>query len=283
MDKLVNYWEEFFKKKQPHAEWWERKKNLCKKRDLTIVRIQGEGHIYQELRYLNSRQVNYELHLKMLMKQGDKFYEEEQYIPYQFQLKNNAIREHNEIKVFKTEDVPLNEKPDHPYIQKEEETRFSYDRLAAVKYANRWWNSYNPAYRKFDVDCTNYVSQCMFAGGAPMRGAPNRSQGWWYNTSNWSYSWAVAHSLRWYLSGSTTGLKGKEMKTAAELIPGDVICYDFEGDDRWNHNTIVVAKDANGEPLVNAHTSNSRNRYWSYEDSTAWTPNIAYKFFRIGE
>lgn len=87
--------------------------------------------------------------------------------------------------------------------------------------------------------------------------------------------------MRWYLSGSTSGLKGTVMESARDLIPGDIICYDFEGDGNWNHNTIVVAKDANGMPLVNAHTDNSRNRYWSYEDSTAWTPDIQYKFFRI--
>ncbi|WP_245183599.1 amidase domain-containing protein [Lentibacillus salicampi] len=55
------------------------------------------------------------------------------------------------------------------------------------------------------MDCTNYVSQCMRAGGAPDRGS-----GWWYQEDNWSYSWAVAHSMRWYLSGSTSGLKGEE-------------------------------------------------------------------------
>lgn len=116
-----------------------------------------------------------------------------------------------------------------------------------------------------------------------MRGAPNRNQGWWYQHDNWSYSWAVAHSLRWYLSGSTQGLKGREVSSPQELSPGDVICYDFQGDGRWDHQTIVVTKDAQGMPLVNAHTDHSRHRYWSYEDSTAWTPNIQYKFFRIGD
>ncbi|MEM1506501.1 amidase domain-containing protein, partial [Domibacillus sp. 8LH] len=83
--------------------------------------------------------------------------------------------------------------------------RFTYDRLAAVQYAERWWNSYNPNFRKFEVDCTNYISQCLLAGGAPMRGAPVRERGWWYNQDSWSFSWAVAHSMRWYLSGSTDG------------------------------------------------------------------------------
>ena len=114
-----------------------------------------------------------------------------------------------------------------------------------------------------------------------MTGYPNRATGWWYQGGNWSFSWSVAHSLRWHLSGSKDGLRGEERQSAKELEPGDVICYDFDGDGRWQHSTIVVAKDANGEPLVNAQSSNSRMRYWSYEDSTAWTPQITYKFFHI--
>ncbi|MCZ4150937.1 hypothetical protein BZG21_41870, partial [Escherichia coli] len=43
-----------------------------------------------------------------------------------------------------------------------------YRRDLAVAYADQWWNSINPAYEEFEVDCTNYVSQCLFAGGAPI-------------------------------------------------------------------------------------------------------------------
>ncbi|ASN06651.1 amidase domain-containing protein [Virgibacillus necropolis] len=281
MDILVNFWEDFFQKEQQEENWWTRKKVLCQRRNVSIVRIQGEGHLYQELRYGNTKQIDYVLHLKILMKQADNFYFEEQSIPYQFQLENDTISNHKELSIVSEQATsPVKSEMLERNV---DESRFGYDRLAAVKYANHWWNSYNPAYRKFDVDCTNYVSQCLHAGGAPMTGGQDRSKGWWYNSASWSFSWAVAHSLRWYLSGSTSGLKGKEMEAATDLIPGDVICYDFQGNGRFDHNTIVVAKDGNGEPFVNAHTSNSRNRYWSYEDSTAYTPNIAYKFFRIGE
>ncbi|QQK81880.1 amidase domain-containing protein [Salicibibacter cibi] len=159
----------------------------------------------------------------------------------------------------------------------------NYNRLEAVKYAERWWNAYNPQYRHFTDNCTNFISQCLKAGGAPMHGAPHREKGWWYTGENWSYSWAVAHSMRWHLSGTTTGLTAKEVERATDLQPGDIICYDFDGDGRWEHNTIVVMKDGNHEPLVNAQTENSRNRYWNYEDSTAWTPNIAYKFFQMND
>ena len=59
-----------------------------------------------------------------------------------------------------------------------------YNRQAAVQYANLWWNRRNPAFPNFTVDCTNYISQCLLAGGAPMRGAPNRGKGWWVQHGN---------------------------------------------------------------------------------------------------
>lgn len=161
------------------------------------------------------------------------------------------------------------------------DNRNIYDRMAVVRYAERWWDGHNPQYHLFNDDCTNFISQCLRAGGAPMRGRPSRGQGWWYSGELWSFSWAVAHSFRWYLSGSNKGLQAREVDSPEDLLKGDVICYDFTGDGKWQHTTVVVDKDANSMPLVNAHTTNSRMRYWSYEDSTAWTPQIQYKFFQI--
>ncbi|MBC5636553.1 amidase domain-containing protein [Ornithinibacillus sp. BX22] len=280
MNILEKFWLELFESNDPKFDWIESHKLLHDKRNVKLVRVHGKGHIYQRMKYDQEEKVYYHLHLTMLLKQGDHFTREERTIPYEFILKNGNIIDHKQTLVRQTEEPTGKLEPDSG---QSEYDRFSYDRLAAVQYAERWWNSYNPQYRKFDVDCTNYVSQCLRAGGAPMRGAPNRNQGWWYTGDNWSYSWAVAHSLRWFLAGSTHGLKGTEVDSASELQPGDVICYDFQGDGRWDHTTIVVAKDRDGMPLVNAHTQNSRHRYWSYEDSSAYTPNIKYKFFRIGD
>ena len=281
MERLKEFWIDFFLAERSDNDWWKKKKELWKKRQAKIVRINGHGQLYQKIKYDDDINYQYMLHLSYLMSQNQHFYMEEQVIPLQFRLCDGKIIDHREIINLTEENHNL--KLPTPDVSKTIlEKRFTYDRRAAVQYAERWWNSYNPAYEKFTVDCTNYISQCLRAGGAPMRGATNRNQGWWYQGDNWSFSWAVAHSLRWYLSGSTEGLQGKEVQNAAELSPGDVICYDFQGDDRWDHNTIVVAKDAEGMPLVNAHTDNSRHRYWSYEDSTAWTPNMKYKFFQIG-
>ncbi|TMN22990.1 amidase domain-containing protein [Lentibacillus cibarius] len=282
MEEIKDVWVQFFQsERNDQMNWWQRKKEVYRDRGAEIVRVSGKGQAFETIRYDNRTECQYLLHMSFLIKQGDHFIREEQVIPLRFQLEDGQVTEHRRTEMTSPKETT------HPSINAtgghRSQQRFSYDRRAAVQYAERWWNSYNPAYRTFDVDCTNYVSQCMRAGGAPMRGAPDRSNGWWYKDDNWSYSWAVAHSLRWYLSGSTTGLKGKELESASELIPGDIICYDFEGDGRWDHNTIVVAKDADGMPLVNAHTNNSRHRYWSYEDSLAWTSDTRYKFFRIGE
>lgn len=279
MEKLKEQWLGFFQSER-NADWWQRKKEICKENGTEIVRVQGNGHINGKIDYDSNSDYHYLLHLSLLMKQGEHFHLEERIIPHQFRLKDGRITDHKEIPRLRESKTENSITPDQI---RSYNSRFSYDRRAAVQYAERWWNSYNPEYRKFDVDCTNYVSQCLFAGGAPMHGAPDRGRGWWCSSDNWSFSWAVAHSLRWYLSGSGGGLQGREAKSASDLIPGDIICYDFQGDGRWDHNTIVTSKDSYGMPLVNAHTDNSRNRYWSYEDSAAWTPDINYKFFRIGE
>ena len=113
-----------------------------------------------------------------------------------------------------------------------------------------------------------------------MWGSPNRVKGWWMRGKNWSYSWTTAHAF-YLLLASSVGIRTKRVSNPQELNVGDIICIDFEGTGRFDHSLIVTAKDVYGMPLVNAHTTNSRHRYWSYEDSSRYTPNIVYKFFVI--
>ncbi|NBD27586.1 hypothetical protein GT019_27245 [Paenibacillus sp. T1] len=164
-----------------------------------------------------------------------------------------------------------------------------YRRDLAAAYADRWWNEANPAYENFEVNCTNYISQCLFAGSAPMNYTGKRASGWWYRgfsggRENWSYSWAVANALQLYLSAShNSSLRATVVDSADQLALGDVIIYDWGGDNRYQHSTIVTAFDAAGMPLVNANTVPSRHRYWDYQDSYAWTENTRYRFFHIAD
>jgi hypothetical protein len=162
----------------------------------------------------------------------------------------------------------------------------AYDRAKARAYADQWWNSANPKYIHFEVDCSSYVSQCVHAGEIPMNYTGCRESGWWYHGRKqgrewWSYSWAVAHSLQRYLSTSRTGLRAQVVDSPGELQIGDVISYDWDGTGRYGHSTVVTAKAADGLPLVNAHTVNSYHRYWDYRDSYAWTPKTRYCFLHI--
>ncbi len=162
-----------------------------------------------------------------------------------------------------------------------------YRRELVAAYADRWWNEANPAYELFEVNCTNYVSQCVFAGEAPMNYTGKRESGWWYKgrtggQESWSYSWAVSNALQLYLSfPRSTGMRATTVESASELSLGDVITYDWSGDGRFQHTTVVTAFDADGMPLVNANTVPSRHRYWDYKDSYAWTDRTRYRFYHL--
>ncbi|MFC0189941.1 amidase domain-containing protein [Fictibacillus aquaticus] len=259
-------------------ESFNRKKEMLKERKASIVNNQTSGSIVRTAEADGKTQVDYLVHHSLLIKQGYDFYVEE------------LVQERRSV--FE-DDVMLS---DSPIVEEGSSTDANkidrdtsppdmrkgvYQRMEAVKYAERWWNTHNPAFKSFDVNCTNYVSQCINAGGIHMTNHAVRTKGWWMRNNSWSYSWSVAHAFRWFLSGSRSGLVAEEKHSASQLLPGDIVCYDFNGDGRWEHSTIVVAKDPMGEPLVNANTTNSRMRYWGYEDSTAYTKRIQYKFFHI--
>lgn len=165
-----------------------------------------------------------------------------------------------------------------------------YRREQAVAYADTWWNQPNPQYEEFEANCTNYVSQCLFAGEVPMHYTNRRDSGWWYKGRQqkgkewWSYSWAVSRSLTAFLSKSRSkGLRAVEVDRADKLELGDIIVYDWNGNNTFQHSTIVTAFDSKGQPLVNANTVASKHRYWDYQDSYAWTPNTRYRFFHISD
>ncbi len=258
-----------------------RKRSCFHRRNAEIVHVKAKGKVEDiQKKADETEELVYTVHLQYFIKQGELFFVEEE-------VENRKSIFYKGVLIEDEEMVPVYpEYRENPLSEEFANTtegwsRYTYDRLKAVQYAEKWWNSYNPKYHQFEVDCTNYISQCVHEGGAPMRGYPNRNKGWWMQNNNWSYSWSVANAFPRYLETSTTGLRAKQVNSAMELKLGDVICYDFEGDGKYNHTTIVTGKDANGEPLVNAHTYNSRMRYWKYEDSTAYTPNIKYKFFTI--
>ena len=249
-----------------------KKKKSLKQRGGHLVKVMGRGNIEK----MTEREAIYTIHWSFAIKHGDQFYIEEEVERRRADFSSGELVGDMELIVPRDEEIDRNWTVGD-FMRSW--PAFRYDRLKAVQYAERWWNEFNPSYPKFNDDCTNFISQCLHAGGVPMWGQPERTRGWWINgKSNWSYSWTVAHAFMLMLKGAGWTV---EVESPGELVMGDIICYDFEGDGRFNHNTIVTGMDGYGNPLVNAHTTNSRMRFWNYEDSTAYTPNIQYKFFHI--
>ncbi|NPC91965.1 amidase domain-containing protein [Bacillus sp. WMMC1349] len=260
----------------------ERKRKLFDKRGVQIVKADMRTILKEHwLEEDGTLHVNYQTHTAYLCKDGDDMYMEEQ-----IEKRTALVYEQMIVKDFEIQRPKVELVSDHkeePSAESREELgrKFRYDRLAVVRYAETFWNKRNSTYKNFQDNCTNFVSQCLRAGKAPMRGYPNRGKGWWMQNHSWSYSWAVAHSLRTFLKQSKAGLRSVQVGSADQLMEGDVICYDFRGDGRFDHTAIVTAKDKSNMPLVNAQTHDCRMRYWSYEDSPAYTPSIRYAFLHI--
>lgn len=161
----------------------------------------------------------------------------------------------------------------------------SYDRVRVLRYAELWWNRWNPSFPQFTDDCTNFVSQCLWAGNVQMRKGDSRASGWWYKFGqtasggdNWSYSWSTSQALYLYLLNR---LNASVLQSPRELRIGDLVFYDWDGSGRFHHTAVVTDFDHRGDPLVNSHTDASYHRHYLYLDSRAWTPNTKYAFVHL--
>lgn len=76
-----------------------------------------------------------------------------------------------------------------------------YNRILAIKYAEKWAYNRNSEYYNFDDiggDCTNFISQCIFAGSQIMN--YNKNNGWYYiNGNKKSPSWTGVEFLYKFL------------------------------------------------------------------------------------
>lgn len=135
--------------------------------------------------------------------------------------------------------------------------RNGYDEAAAVAYAKRWALLRNPAYLDFHGlggDCTNFVSQCLYAGAGVMNRTP--VYGWYYRTgNNRTASWTgVEYLYRFLTANKGPGPYAREV-SREEALPGDVVQLgNREGG--FSHTALIVDV-REGECYVAAHTLDS--------------------------
>lgn len=134
-----------------------------------------------------------------------------------------------------------------------------YDRAKAVAYAHKWAYQRNPAYYNFDKiggDCTNFVSQCLYAGCGVMN--YTRDTGWYYaSPDNRAAGWSGVEFLRTFLTvNGDTGPYASELPLL-NAQTGDVIQLSFDGE-FFTHSLFVVS--AHPKILVATHTFDSDDR-----------------------
>ena len=129
-----------------------------------------------------------------------------------------------------------------------------YDRELAVAYARRWAYSRNPAFYDFSQiggDCTNFASQCIFAGAKIMNFTP--TFGWFYRSaSDRTASWTGVEYLYNFLVSNTGAGPFAKVVPLDRIERGDIVQLGRETGDFY-HSPVVVGF-SGGEILVAAHT-----------------------------
>ena len=134
-----------------------------------------------------------------------------------------------------------------------------YDANLAIEYAYKWAYERNPRYYDFQNlggDCTNFISQCIYAGCGRMN--YTRDTGWYYVSSgNRSASWCgVEYLYKFLTTNKGTGPFGVLIDIEDAGI-GDIIQLSFDGI-KFTHSSIIVAVEP--EILVAQHSADYWNR-----------------------
>ncbi len=151
-----------------------------------------------------------------------------------------------------------------------------YKREKAVEYAHKWAFSRNPAYYDFSAlggDCTNFASQCVYAGAGIMNYKP--VYGWYYvNAGNRTPSWTGVEYFYNFMVGNTGVGPFMQLVDLHNILPGDVIQLKFDGPN-FEHNPVVVSVGSVPDPsniLVAAHTFDADDRPLNTYPYTALRP-----------
>lgn len=136
--------------------------------------------------------------------------------------------------------------------------QIQYDRAAASAYAQRWALGRNPAYYDFEDiggDCTNFISQCVYAGAGVMN--YTRDVGWYYRSSyDRAAAWtSVEDFFRFITQNRGAGPFGHTV-AEGEIIQDDVIQLGTASGSFY-HSLLVTA--VRPRILLCAHTYDAMN------------------------
>ena len=152
-----------------------------------------------------------------------------------------------------------------------------YNRERAVTYAKRWALSRNPLFYDFTGqggNCTNFVSQCIFAGCGVMNYTP--TFGWYYRSADdRAPAWSGVEELANFLLESPAfrsvnggiGPYAVDARTARQIEIGDVVqLANAEGD---FYHTLLITGFSEDDILVSAHSNDALDRPLSQYNYTS--------------
>lgn len=135
---------------------------------------------------------------------------------------------------------------------------YQYSPNDAASYARTYAESPNPAYHYYDGDdCTNFVSQCVYAGGIPTNPGVWMPGQYDWNTVLGFYSYMTNYG---YATGAT-------WTNGARL--GDVVQWYNPAREEWSHSLILTGS-TDDDWLYCSHSNNRTDYplYATYESST---------------
>lgn len=141
---------------------------------------------------------------------------------------------------------------------------YPYNRSAVVAYAHTWAYGRNPLFFDYETlggDCTNFASQCVYAGSRIMNFTA--TYGWYYiNADKKAPAWTGVTYFYNFMTREEESVGPVATETSIDrIIPGDIIQLSFS-EDTWDHTLVVVQVTGRSSSniYVSAHSYDVDNR-----------------------
>jgi len=143
-----------------------------------------------------------------------------------------------------------------------------YDRTRAVAYARKWALSRNPLFLDFTGqggNCTNFTSQCLFAGCGVMNFTP--TYGWYYvSATDRAPAWAGVNEFYRFVIGQPEfveenggiGPYGTEARMRREIEAGDIV--QLANSEGVFYHSLIISEIRGNEILVCAQSDDALDR-----------------------
>lgn len=117
-----------------------------------------------------------------------------------------------------------------------------YNRAAALRYAHQWAYGRNPKfydYEEIGGDCTNFASQCLYAGTGVMNFTP--TYGWYYiDPNNKAPAWTGVPYFFNFMTRQEQSQGPFGLEASMRMLePGDFVQLRFTGE-HYGHTPIIV-------------------------------------------